>query len=86
MTIKEKILKIMSLALEIDPPEEEDIGKKKTAVFVRWVPHVAEIAVDIHYSGWRADEFPDKELRVYTHRRDAGRLLDEMIEVLEGLV
>lgn len=31
-TVKEKILKIMSLSLEINPPETEGIGKLTTAV------------------------------------------------------
>ena len=47
MTIKEKILKIVSLALEINPPEIKDIGQKTTAVFVDYSPHCSWFQVRI---------------------------------------
>lgn len=85
MSIKEKILKIMTLALEIIPPEEEDIGTKKTAVFVRWAPHIPELEVDIHCGGWRKGIYPDKEYRVYTFQKDEHKELDEIIGALEEI-
>lgn len=39
MSVKEKILRIMALALEINQPDIPNIGEKKTAVFVDWSPH-----------------------------------------------
>lgn len=83
MTIKEKILKIMSLALEINPPEVEDIGCKRTAVFVNWSPHCNRLDVDIQYGCWKRNVPPDKCVYLYTNREDAHKKLDELIANLE---
>lgn len=84
MTIKEKIMKIMSLSLEINPPEVKNIGMKKTAVFVRWSPHASVLGIDIYYSGWK-EILPDKEYVVYTSWENAHEELDEVIEMLEKI-
>lgn len=84
MTIKEKIMKIMSLALEINPPEVKNIGKKRTAVFVRWSPHANVLGIDIYYGGWK-DTLSDKEYTVYTSWENAAEKLDEVIEMLEKI-
>lgn len=85
MTIKEKILKIMSLALEINPPEVEDIGQKRTAVFVRWSPHVNVLGIEIYYGGWGDNAIPDENVDLYTSWEDAHEKLDEIIEMLEAI-
>ena len=85
MTIKEKIMKIMSLALEIDPPNIDDIGKKKTAVFVNWSPHCNVLDVYIYLDGWERDSNPDTNLRAYSDSDIANEELDIIIEELEGI-
>lgn len=85
MTIKEKILKIMSLALEINPPEIDHIGENKTALFVRWFPHCNGFEIDIHYGGWRRYVLPDEKIDIYTDREDSSENLDKIIERLENI-
>lgn len=85
MTIKEKILKIMSLALEINPPEIENIGEKKTAVFVDWSPHCNYMAVKVFYGGWKMSIEPDECFIAYTDREDASESLDAAIKKLEKI-
>lgn len=85
MTTKEKIMKIMSLALEINPPEIEDIGQKKTALFVNWSPHCNRFDVRIHYGGWKRDVPSDPDMYLYTNGEDASEKLDEIIETLEKI-
>lgn len=85
MTIKEKILKIMSLALEIDPPEVERIGKKRTAVFINWYPHCNGLDIRIHYAVWKPKTLPDEVFDVCTDKNDAHEKLDEVIEILEKI-
>lgn len=85
MTIKEKILKIMSLALEINPPEIKDIGKKRTAVFVHWYPHCNSLEINIHYGSWRCGVSPDECISIYVDRENASERLDAAIEKLETI-
>lgn len=85
MTIKEKIIKIMSLALEINPPEVERIGKKRTAVFINWYPHCNGLDIRIYYAGWRLHTLPDKAFDIHTDEENAHEKLDEVIEILEKI-
>jgi len=82
MTVKEKIMKIMALALEINPPEIEDIGGKRTAVFVHWYPHCNYLCVDIYLGRWRSEQGADKTFRVHT---DFDDNLDSIIAELERI-
>lgn len=85
MTIKEKIMKIMSLALEINPPEIKDIGKKKTAVFVNWLPHCNYLEIRVYLNGWDCHKDYDEYFDVFLHRKDADDKLDEIIKRLEEI-
>lgn len=85
MTIKEKILKIMALALEINPPEIEDIGQKKTAVFVNWVPCCNGMIIKVSYGGWIRSIEPDENFTVYTDMEGASESLDAVIKKLEKI-
>lgn len=85
MTIKEKILKIMSLALEINPPEIKNIGKKRTAVFVNWMPHCNTIDLTIFKNGWKRKNNNKEYKCVYTDLGDADEQLDVFIERLEEI-
>ena len=84
-TIKEKILKIMSLSLEINPPETEGIGELTTAVFVNWSPHCNVLDVSIYFDGWKSDTNPDKRFSVYTNSEEASEHLDMIITFLESI-
>ncbi len=85
MTIKEKIMKIMSLALEINPPEIDDIGKKRTAVFVEWEPHCPYLEVKIFLNGWRTGKSPDERFAMFLTIENPHKRLDEIIERLEEI-
>ena len=84
-TVKEKILKIISLSLEINPPEIEDVGKLTTAVFVNWSPHCNLLDVCIYFDGWKSNTDPDRKFGVYTNSEDAGGQLDTIITFLENI-
>lgn len=85
MSIKEKILRIMELALEINPPEIEKIGEHKTAIFFNWSPHCNFLTVRIYEMGWYhgADSI-DRE--VWTDLDDADEKLDGIINELEEML
>lgn len=85
MTIKEKILKIMSLALEINPPEIKDIGKKKTAVFVYWYPHCNNLTVAIHFNGWNPCNGEDERFDATIRSKNGDEELDVIIKKLEEI-
>lgn len=84
MTIKEKIMKIVSLALDINSPEIPEIGKKMTAVFFNWSPHCNSFSVSIFSNGWKTADFPDKYF-FYLHEEQSSEQLDEVILCLEAL-
>ena len=85
MTITEKILKIMSLALEINPPEIKNIGEKTTAVFVNWSSHCNLIDIEIHLNGWKFNKNCDDDFRVYCYQKEADGDLDAIIARLESI-
>lgn len=85
MTIKEKILKIMSLALEINPPEVEDAGQKRTAVFVSWIPHCSCLEFKIYKGKWDLYSAPDELCLIYTEKEDTSERLDKVIKMLEKI-
>lgn len=85
MTIKQQIMRIMELALLIDPPEVEDVGRDRPAVFVRWSPHCNCFNVDIHLDGWSEGDDPSFIWRVYTDCETADRELAAIIFDLERI-
>lgn len=84
-TVKGKILKVISLSLEINPPETENIGNLTTAVFVNWSPHCNVLDVSIYFDGWKSDTNPDKRFSVYTNSEEASERLDRIITFLESI-
>lgn len=85
MAIREKILKIMALALEINPPEIKGIGKKRTAVFVWWSPHCNSFEVSIYDDGWDADKGELYRIDICTSWDDSEEELDALIKRLEEI-
>lgn len=89
MRVKEKILKIMALCLEINPPEIENIGQKKTAVFFRWSPHCNVLVVEVHFGGWKSMRDADIKYDLYFNQLTPKTLdneLDGIIKVLEEIL
>ncbi len=86
MTVKEKILKILALCLEINPPEIEDIGQKKTAVFLNWSPHCNVLHVYVHWHGWKPhkDWEIDFHLNVWREPEKLDEIIIVLKEILEG--
>lgn len=83
MDVKEKILKIMALCLEINPPEVAEIGKKKTAVFFHWYPHCNRLEVYGYFPGWKPHADYDFKFEVSTDREP--RKLDKIINFLADI-
>lgn len=79
--IREKILKIMELGLEVN-------SKKKNTVFIRFSGHCELFEVSIHSKGWKngvgADFFKDMFLARLS-QRETEEKLDEIIKELERL-
>ena len=88
MSVKEKILRILELALDINSPEIEDIGVKQTAVFVKWSPHCTLLEIDIHYGGWVTGKSQDERIDVYTAPEVSGigNSIDYAIRRLEDIL
>lgn len=89
MSVKKKILKIMALCLEINPPEIKDIGQKKTAVFFRWSPHCNVLSIAIHSGGWVSMTDPDIQYDLYLKnksRKSLNKELDKTIKKLEEIL
>lgn len=85
MSTKEKILRILELALEINPPEIDKIGTVKTAIFVNWSPHCNYLTVRIYEMGWyRGADSVERE--VWTDSEDADKKLDSIITELEEIL
>ena len=80
-TVKEKILKIMELGLEVN-------SREKNTVFIRFSGHCELFEVSIHSKGWKngvgADFFKDMFLARLS-QRETEEKLDEIIEKLEKL-
>lgn len=84
--VRQKILKIMDLALKISPPDRERyLGE--TAVFVSYSPHCPVLSVDIHIHGWdkHNKNVADKAFWVLTDKKEGVERLDEVIGYLENL-
>lgn len=77
--IVSKMLEVLRLALEINPPEVKGIGKKKTAVFVEWMPHVSSLDVRIFKNGWTDNNEYDEMYTVYADWEEASEELDKII-------
>ena len=89
MSVKEKILKIMALCLEINPPEINEIGQKKTAVFFRWSPHCNVLSFAIHSGGWVSMTDPDIQYDLYLktkNRKSINKELNKIIKKLEAIL
>lgn len=80
MTTAEKILKILTLCLEINNPDIPNVGKKKTAVFFEWSPHCNVVALRIHRGGWKRGMSPNITMRAYADIE--AEKLDEMVKTL----
>lgn len=83
--VKFQIMQIMSLALDINPPEIDSVGKKRTAVFVDWSPHCNSLNISIFENGWVAGIFPSSRISVCCDSDDAPEKLDEIIQILEKI-
>lgn len=90
--IKSKILKVMELALIINPTEtrRDETGDKPT-VFFDYSGHVGYIRIAIHSEGWSENEpfaTPDKLWDIYLEvdSEEVNTKLDEIIDRLIQLI
>lgn len=80
----EKIMKIMSLALEISPADAEETSGKPH-VFVQYSPHCHLLEVIVYLKGWNDEVDADYEKRFYGSEEYAGEKADRIIDYLENL-
>lgn len=85
MTIKQHVMRIMELALLIDPPEVEDVGRGRAAVFVNWMPHCSCLSIHVYRDGWDCGADPTTDYSIYTDHENADRELAEVEIYLEIL-
>lgn len=90
--IKSKILKIMELALILNPTEtrRDETGDKPT-VFFDYSGHAGNIRIAIHSEGWSENEpfaTPDKLWDIYLEvdSEEVNTKLDEIIDRLIQLI
>ena len=82
--IRQKILKIMDLALKISPPDVEKV-KGTPDVFVEYSAHCPALSVRVYTHGWKENNGPDKEFWMLTFREDESEQLNKIIEYLQDL-
>ena len=85
MNVKEKILKIMELALEINPPDIEAVGRSRTAVFMEWHPHVNLLDIRIYRGGYGKSDEAERYENYTCGIPSSENTLEEIIEVLEKI-
>lgn len=78
MDRKDKIMKIFSLALDVN-------DKGKDSVFLDLKPHIDELQVRVHFGGWESNHFADLELSAYV-KNSGQESFDLIIRTLEGLL
>lgn len=83
MNTNEKILKIMSLALEISPSDKLYNYEDKPLVFVRYSPHCASLSISIHLHGWKDHVSSDEDYSISISRHPEK--LDTIINRLEQI-
>ena len=81
--IRQKILKITDLALEVSPPEENHTTEPD--VFIYYSPHIPIIDVVVYKSGWSGSELPDEKFSIFTCEDEATEHLDVVIKYLREL-
>ena len=82
---RDKILKIMGLALDISTNSDVD-------VFLCYSPHCDLLEVRVFLEGWKREESCDKSFRTYINVDDyrsvddINNVLDEILNYLEKMV
>ena len=78
--IKEKVLKIMELGLEIS-------NKTNNKVFVRYYGHTDALDIDIYYNGWTREKEADLKENLFLdfEEKEVSESLDRVIKKLEEL-
>lgn len=96
--IKEKVLRIMELAMEVSTIRKEPDEEGYPDIFIYFHPHVSLLEVFAYEHGYTSGRAPEKEWNVYLHRSNNDipvsvkadkyfgyDVLDEIIGYLEGL-
>lgn len=91
MTVKRKIERIVSLVMEISPPDVKYNHEEKPVAFFNYSGHCACLSVQVHENGWKSDS--DAEPKVFNvyglHEKrwakETNQKLDETIRYLEKL-
>ncbi|MDE5765307.1 MAG: hypothetical protein K2I00_10180 [Ruminococcus sp.] len=81
--INEKIMKIMSLALEISPADAEK-REEQPHVFMDYSPHCNQLKVEVYLKGWSDDKKADYKECIYCDESCADEKADKIIAFLEN--
>lgn len=76
--IKEKVLKIMELGLEVNE-------KIKNSFFMSYFGHTNGISVEIYRTGWSENKKADYNEQIFLDLESANKKIIETIKVLEEL-
>jgi hypothetical protein len=84
--IRQKVLRIMELALLLNPTKtEQDLTKSKPTVFVWQSGHVANICVTVHSDGWCSGIDADKRFDI-PYAGDEYHSEEYIISSLDGCI
>lgn len=89
MTVKRKIERIVSLVMEISPPDVKYNYEKKPVAFFTYSGHCPCLSVSVFENGWKRDaDSHSKEFNVYgiqdkKYAKEVHQQLDEIIHYLE---
>lgn len=95
--IKEKVLRIMALAMDVSTIHKYPHEGNHTDVFVNFTANISGLDVTVYKNGYAASAEPDRKWEVYLYRDDTSdeskerydtygcSALDDIIEYLEDL-
>lgn len=76
--MKEKVLKIMELGLEVNK-------KIKNSFFMSYFGHTNSISIEIYRTGWSENKKADYNENIFLDLENASKKIIETIKVLEEL-
>lgn len=90
MTVKRKIEKIVSLVMEISPPDVKYNYEKKPVAFFSYSGHCPCLRIEVCENGWKHSTDPTQKFSVFNldskkYAKEVNQQLDEIIHYLEKL-
>jgi hypothetical protein len=90
MTVKRKIERIVSLVMEISPPDVKYNNEEKPVAFFSYSGHCPCLNVEVCENGWKQTETTQQKQNFYVYNmynkeyaKEVNQQLDEIINYLE---